>query len=56
VRRGVSGAVVRVGVRRDAGRLEAHAWVELRGHVIGERVEHVRDFTVMTGLALADDA
>ena len=54
-RRGVDEAQVRVGVRRVDGRFDAHAWVELRGHVIGERVEHVREFTVLSGLALVDD-
>lgn len=54
-RRGVREAVVRVGVRRADGRFEAHAWVELRGHVIGERAEYVQQFTVMSGLALAND-
>ena len=54
-RRGIGEARVRVGVRRVDGRFEAHAWVELRGHVIGERAEHVRQFTVLSGLAMADD-
>ena len=54
-RRGIADAVVRVGVRRVGGRFEAHAWVELRGHVIGEQVEHVRQVTVLSGLTLVDD-
>ena len=54
-RRGIGEAAVRVGVRRAGGRFEAHAWVELRGHVIGEQVEHVRQFTVLSGLAMADE-
>ena len=54
-RRGIGEATVRVGVRRADGRFEAHAWVELRGHVIGERAEHVRQFTVLSGLAMADE-
>lgn len=54
-RRGIDEAVVRVGVRKVEGRFDAHAWVELRGHVIGEPVEHVRQFTVLSGLALVDD-
>ncbi len=29
-------AVVRIGVRREAGQLLAHAWVELDGDVLGE--------------------
>lgn len=40
--RGVTGAVVRVGVRRAPAGLEAHAWLELAGRPIGERDEVVR--------------
>lgn len=54
-RRGITEAVVRIGVRRVEGRFDAHAWVELRGHVVGEQVEHVRQFTVLSGIAFADD-
>jgi Transglutaminase-like superfamily len=54
-RRGIDEAVVRVGVRKVDGRFDAHAWVELRGHVIGEHAEHVRQFTVFSGLTLVDD-
>jgi hypothetical protein len=34
-RRGID-ADLRIGVRKDAGRLEAHAWVELRGAVLND--------------------
>lgn len=40
--RGVTGSVVRVGVRRAPAGLEAHAWLELAGRPIGERDEVVR--------------
>lgn len=40
--RGVTGAVVRIGVRRAPAGLEAHAWLELAGRPIGERDEVVR--------------
>lgn len=32
-------AEVRIGVRREAGQLRAHAWVVLRGEVLGEVLE-----------------
>ena len=35
-RAGVPGACIRVGVRRDGDTLDAHAWVELDGRVIGD--------------------
>lgn len=35
-RRGYSGSAVRVGVNMGAGGLEAHAWVEWDGHVLGD--------------------
>lgn len=54
-RRGVTGATVRVGVRPTGGRLDAHAWVEWAGQVVGDRAEHVQGFAVMPGLAFVDD-
>lgn len=41
----VSGGVVRIGVRRKGEKLEAHAWIELDGEVVGERPEHAATFT-----------
>jgi hypothetical protein len=35
-RRGIAGDLC-IGVRKDRGRLEAHAWVELRGAVLNDR-------------------
>lgn len=43
-RRGVPGVYVRVGVRREAGELRAHAWVEHRGRVIGDEPARVAAF------------
>lgn len=31
-------AEVKIGVRREAGQLQAHAWVELHGEVLGEKL------------------
>lgn len=42
-RRGLD-AAVRVGARRKDGRLEAHAWVELDGNILGDTPEHVAGF------------
>lgn len=45
-RRGIRGAVMRIGVRRDAaGMFEAHAWVEYGGYVCGDSPTHVATFT-----------
>jgi hypothetical protein len=33
---GIERGVLRVGVRRDAGAFEAHAWLELDGRVVGD--------------------
>lgn len=41
---GIHGAVVRIGVRPEGTRLEAHAWVEFGGEVIGDSVAHVSRF------------
>lgn len=44
---GADEAVVRVGVRRQGGAFEAHAWLELDGRVVGDTREHVSGFTVL---------
>lgn|GEM_PF-731753 len=50
VRRGLP-ATVQIGVRREAGALEAHAWVELHGRVLGDHPEHVARFSPLAGFA-----
>lgn len=46
IRRANAGpAVVRVGVSQVAGKLLAHAWIELEGQVIGDEQARVRRFT-----------
>ena len=48
--RGISGALVRVGVRRTNGAFSAHAWVELAGETLGDADDHVGSFVPMTNL------
>ena len=48
--RGISGALVRVGVRRKNGEFSAHAWVELAGETLGDADDHVGSFVPMTNL------
>jgi hypothetical protein len=48
--RGISGAFVRVGVRRRDGEFSAHAWVELAGETLGDADDHVGSFVPMTNL------
>jgi hypothetical protein len=43
-RRGVA-AVVRIGVRKDAGLLQAHAWIEVDGQVVADRIDVGAHFT-----------
>lgn len=38
-------AEIRVGVRREGATILAHAWVELYGQVLGDRVSHVSGYT-----------
>lgn len=52
-RRGIPGAVVRVGVRPGEGTLAAHAWVEWGGRAVGEQREHLERFTVLRDLVVA---
>jgi hypothetical protein len=49
-RRGITGAIVRVGVRRAGGEFLAHAWVELAGQTLGDADEHVGSFVPFTNL------
>jgi len=47
-RRGITGSVVRIGVRRSANALLAHAWVEHDGVILGDTRDMVANFTVLT--------
>jgi hypothetical protein len=49
-RRGIDGAMVRVGVRRTGGEFLAHAWVELGGQTLGDADEHIGTFVPLTNL------
>ena len=55
-RRGVRGSAVRVGVRRAADGLEAHAWVELGGRPLGERDEVVRSLVPLPTASMVGHA
>ena len=48
--RRISGALVRVGIRRKNGEFSAHAWVELAGEKLGDADDHVGSFVPMTNL------
>ena len=48
--RRISGALLRVGVRRKNGEFSAHAWVELAGETLGDADDHVGSFVPMTNL------
>jgi aryl-alcohol dehydrogenase-like predicted oxidoreductase len=45
-------AMVVIGVRKDAGALEAHAWVELDGLALGEPADVRERFQVMQAPAM----
>lgn len=49
-REGLHGSRVRVGVRRGPRGLEAHAWVEWEGQVVGENPDHVAAFEPLVDL------
>lgn len=40
----IRGAIVRIGVQPRDAKLEAHAWVELGGTIIGDTPDHVGNF------------
>ena len=47
---GITGGIIRVGVRRYDGEFLAHAWVELAGETLGDADEHVGSFAPLTNL------
>ena len=49
-KRGIAGAMVRVGVRRTGSEFLAHAWVELDGQTLGDADEHVGTFVPLTNM------
>lgn len=49
---GMHGSRICVGVRRVRGRFAAHAWVEYRGQVLGDREQHVSTFFPLDDLQL----
>lgn len=51
-RDGLNGGRIRIGVRDTSGKVEAHAWVEFGGEVIGDFGEHVATFTELTDVRL----
>ena len=51
-RDGLYGGRIRIGVRERAGEVQAHAWVEYGGEVIGDFGEHVATFTELTDVQL----
>ena len=49
---GIQGAIIRVGVKQANQGMEAHAWVELEGDVIGDSLAHVREFAPLNELSV----
>ena len=49
-RDGIRGASIRVGVRRHQGEFQAHAWILWAHEVLGDRAEHVAQFTEVDDL------
>ena len=43
----IYGAIVRIGVQPRDAKLEAHAWVELGGTIIGDTPDHVGNFQLL---------
>ena len=47
---GITGASIRIGVRRRHGEFQAHAWVRWGDTVLGDREDHVTTFTEVDDL------
>jgi hypothetical protein len=48
--RGIHGSRIRIGVRMQRGRFDAHAWVEYGSLVLGDRAEHTNAFAELTDI------
>ena len=55
-RRGIQGSEVRVGVRRAGTSLEAHAWVEWQGEVLGDDPLRINEFQQIDDLKVSTAA
>ena len=53
---GIHGATICVGVRRNGGRFEAHAWVRWNGRVLADEESHVSLFTEVDDPRVLDRA
>lgn len=51
---GIGDAVIHIGVRPGKGSLEAHAWVEYAGQIVGDSPAHVRSFADFATARAAD--
>jgi hypothetical protein len=54
--RGLRGSHIRVGVRRQRGKFAAHAWVEYKQQILGDREEHVGTFATLDDLRVLRNA
>lgn len=54
--RGMRGSLIRVGVRRRRGKFAAHAWVEYKRQILGDREEHVGTFAALDDLRVLRNA
>jgi hypothetical protein len=52
-RRGLLGSRIHIGVRMVEGEFLAHAWVEWRGEILGDRPWHVGRFSPLADVAVA---
>ena len=53
-RAGLTGSRIRIGVRMGPRGFEAHAWVELAGHVLGDEPTYVERFNPLADLSAVD--
>lgn len=49
-RRGIRGAMIRIGVRREAGEFQAHAWVRWGTRILGDDARFVARFVEVNDL------
>jgi len=54
VREGLSPGEIRVGVKWDDGGFFAHAWIEQDEHILGDTLQHVRQFDLVTDMRLVN--
>lgn len=54
--KGLTGGRIRVGVQGEGDQMAAHAWVDFRGHVVGDFPERIQQYRDLRGLRVHSES